>query len=317
MRKGAILLLLLSLVLMACRASTTDTTVLDSQAEQSTPATVPTEVEYPATVQTDTGPVTIEGPPGRVVSLSATATEMLYTLGAGEQVVATDLTSNYPDAAGETVKLDAFNFNVEEVAALDPDLVILAFDFQGEGEALAALNIPFLLLGPPADIESSLSQLQNVGLAIGRFPEAEVLAARLSEEMAAIVARSQAGSAQGVVIYHEVDETLYSTTSASFIGNLYSRLGLVNIADRLDGAGAFPQLSSEFIVEQNPQFIFLADANFGVTAEAVAARPGWDTIAGVEQGNVIALDGDIAGRWGPRTVDLMRAILDAVEDGLS
>ena len=317
MRKSAILLLVLSLVLVACRASTADTTVPDATAEQSTTTRLLEEIEYPVTVQTDIGPVNIEGPPSRVVSLSATATEMLYAIGAGEQVVATDLTSNYPEAAAAIVKLDAFNFNVEEVAALDPDLVILAFDFQGEGEALSALSIPFLLLGPPADIESSLSQLQNVGLATGHFSEAEALAARLSEEMASIVARSRTGSTRGVVIYHEVDETLYSTTSASFIGNLYLRLGLVNIADGIDGAGAFPQLSSEFVVDQNPQFIFLADANFGVTVESVAARPGWDTIAAVEQGNVIALDGDIAGRWGPRTVAFMRAILDAVEDGLS
>jgi iron complex transport system substrate-binding protein len=315
MRKGAILLLVLSLVLVACRASTADTTL--SPTDRTRPTSLLTEAEYPVTVQTDSGPVIIEGPPERVVSLSATATEMLYALGAGGQVVATDLTSNYPDAAGETVKLDAFNFNVEEVAALDPDLVILAFDFQGEGAALSALSIPFLLLGPPADIESSLSQLQNIGLATGHYPEAEALAARLSEEMASLVARSRAGSARGIVIYHEVDETLYSTTSASFIGNLYSRLGLVNIADGIDDAGAFPQLSSEFIVEQNPQFIFLGDANFGVTAESVAARPGWDTITAVRDGNVVALDGDIAGRWGPRTVDLVAAILDAVEDGLS
>lgn len=315
MRKGAILLLILSLVLVACRASTADSTL--SPADRTPPTSVLTEVEYPVSVQTDIGPVNIDGPAARVVSLSATATEMLYALGAGGQVVATDLTSNYPDAAGETVKLDAFNFNVEEVAALDPDLVILAFDFQGEGEALSALNIPFLLMGPPADIESSFSQLLNLGLATGHFPEAEALAERLSEELASLVARSRAGSTRGVVIFHEVDETLYSTTSASFIGNLYSRLGLVNIADGIVDAGAFPQLSSEFIVDQNPQFIFLADANFGVTVESVAARPGWDTITAVRDGNVVALDGDIAGRWGPRTVDLMAAILDAVEDGLS
>ena len=113
--------------------------------------------------------------------------------------------------------------------------------------------------------------------------------------------------------FHEVDETLYTATSASFIGDLYQRLGLVNIADAADVGGPFPQLSAEFIVDQNPEFIFLADANFGVTAESVLDRPGWDTIAAVADGNVIPLDGDIAGRWGPRTVDLMRAIFEAIE----
>jgi len=236
---------------------------------------------------------------------------MLYAVGAAEQVVATDLTSNYPAAATNTPKLDSFNFSVEEVAALDPDLVVLAFDFQGETASLTTLEIPFLLLGPPVNLESAFAQLESVGRATGHSAEAEALAAGLAAEVEEIV-----GSADAIrdsTVYHEVDETLYTATSSSFIGDLYQRLGLVNIADAVDAGGPFPQLAAEFIVDQNPEFIFLADANFGVTVESVSARPGWDTIAAVASGNVIPLDGDIASRWGPRTVDLMRSILESVE----
>ncbi|MGI9648093.1 MAG: ABC transporter substrate-binding protein [Acidimicrobiia bacterium] len=277
-------------------------------------ATQPDPVaQFPVSVETDLGPVTIEAQPSRIVSLSATATEMLYAVGAGPQVVATDLTSNFPDEALTTAKLDSFSFNAEEVAALNPDLVILAFDFQGEGEALAALSIPFLMLGPPGDLEGALSQLLNVGIATGRGEEAGVMVSDLASEVDELVAA--AGSIDGVTIYHEVDETLYSATSDSFIGNIYDRLGLVNIADGVEAAGPFPQLTAEYIVAQDPEFIFLADANFGVTTESVADRPGWETVSAVSEGNVVPLDGDIAGRWGPRTVDLMRSILTAVETG--
>ncbi len=355
MRKGAILWLILSLVLMACRASTADTTlpVIEpsgpASTSTSTSSTSPSttqpvdprlaEVEqeiaamerelalleaeqgrleqllsiggsYPIQVEDDRGEVTIEAMPERVVSLSATHTEMLFAVGAGSQVVATDLTSNFPVAATETEKVDSFNFSIEEIAALEPDLVILAFDFQGETEALATLGIPFLLLGPPDSLDAALFQVVLVGAATGHYGAAVTIFEEMAT-MAKLILKS-AAPLHGVTIYHEVDETLYSATSASFIGDIYSRLGLVNIADTAEAGGQFPQLSAEFIVDQDPEFIFLADANFGVTPETVAARPGWDTIRAVADGNVIPLDGDMAGRWGPRTVDLMQSILDAV-----
>lgn len=331
MRRSANLLLVLSLLLVACRASTAETTVIpqdpavgaptststSASISPSTSTTSVAEVEppFPVTVRSDLGPVTIESEPQRIVSLSATHTEMLYALEAGDRIVATDLTSNFPAEAQDTVKLDSFNFSIEEVAALEPDLVIVAFDFQGEADALTGLSIPFLLLGPPPTIEFAFSQLLNVGAAIGRPVEAVELTEELVSEFGRVIAAS--APIRGVTIFHEVDETLYTASSESFIGDLYARLGLVNIADGAEVGGPFPQLSAEFIVDQDPEFIFLADANFGVTPEAVAARPGWDTMRAVAAGNVVELDGDVAGRWGPRTVELLRAVFEAVEAQVS
>ncbi len=348
MRRGAILLLILSLVLTACRISTADTTVLADgptttvPTPTSTSTTVAGESEtdeleaeaarllaerealqkeqerllaeldsYPRVFHLDSGSVRIEKRPERILSLSASHTEMLYALGAGDQVVGTDLTSNYPAAARSTAKIDSFQFSIEEVAALEPDLVILAFDFQGEVEALSALSIPFLLLGPPDSLVSAFSQLSLIGAITDHWPETFQLTNDLYLELDQI--QRAANRIRGRTFYHEVDETLYSATSSSFIGDLYRYLGLVNIADAAGLDSPFPQLSAEFIVDQNPEFIFLADANFGASVESVAARPGWDTMTAVADGKVVALDGDLAGRWGPRTVDLMRSILDAVE----
>lgn len=329
MRRGAVLttLLLSALLLGACRSTTAPQTVPPADVTTTTqagaaPATTTTtsmaettttleaEASFPVTVDTDLGPVRLAAQPRRIVSLSATHTEMLYAVGAGDQVVGTDLTSNYPPEAEETAKVDSFSFSVEEVAALDPDLVILAFDFQGEADALAALDIPFLLLGPPAQLEGAFAQLLTVGAATGHLEDASRLAGNLVDGVAELT--DAAAPIRGVTIYHEVDDLLYSASSESFIGDLYRRLGLVNIADGVDG-GAFPQLTAEYIVAQDPEFIFLGDAGFGVTIDVVEARPGWNTIRAVEEGNVIELDGDIAGRWGPRTVDLMADVYRAVE----
>lgn len=320
LRKSALLLALLALLLTACRASTTETTVPEAEPAVSTTTTAPRPTttttgapppEFPVQVPTDSGNVRIPAEPQRIVSLSATHTEMLYAIGAGTRVVATDITSNFPAAALETAKLDSFNFNIEEVAALDPDLVIIAFDFQGEGEALETLGIPFLLLGPPSTFLDALTQIEDVGLAVGRGEAAFLLARQMAAEAIDLIDAS--APIGGITFFHEVDETLYSATSESFVGDLYRMLGLSNIADSAGVAGQFPQLSAEYIVDQDPDFVFLADANFGVTTESVAARPGWDTMSAVVEGNVVALNGDLAGRWGPRTVDLMRSILEVVE----
>ena len=328
-----VLLVVAAMVLGACRGTTSASTAFEAAPASTTStsttvaATSSTQGEngssdrcglslplncpvFPVTVETDLGPVEIMDRPERIASLSATHTEMLYAIGAGDQVVATDLTSNYPPEAEGTARIDSFSFSIEEVAALEPDLVILAFDFQGEAESLAAVNIPFLLLGPPATLEGAFIQLETVGAATGHLEGATRLADNLRNGVAELT--EAAASIEGVTFYHEIDETLFSATSSSFIGDLYATLGLVNIADLVDGAGPFPQLTAEFIVAEDPDFIFLADANFGVTLDAVEARPGWDTLRAVTEGKVVELDGDIAGRWGPRTVDLMAAVHRAV-----
>lgn len=267
---------------------------------------------FPVTVESATGAVTIEARPERIVSLSATHTEMLYAMGAGDQVVGTDLTSNFPPETESTTRVDAFNFDVEEVAALSPDLAVLAFDFNGEVEQLGAAGIPVLLLPPAADVEEALAQMVAVGEATGHGEQAAALAAALQEEITEVIASTEVP--EGTVIFHEVDNTYFSANSSTFIGDIYRRFGLVNIADDApDEAGAgFPQLSEEYIIASDPDIVFLADAAFGETPELVAARPGWAAITAVRDDRVIALDGDVAGRWGPRTIDLVRQVAAAI-----
>jgi iron complex transport system substrate-binding protein len=116
-------------------------------------------------------------------------------------------------------------------------------------------------------------------------------------------------------IYHELDATLFSINSNTFIGQVYALFDLQNIADTAEGGSDYPQLSAEFVISQNPDIIFLADAKCcGETPDKVAARPGWDSITAVQTGHVIPVDEDIASRWGPRIVDYVEFVADSIND---
>lgn len=258
--------------------------------------------------------VTIPASPERIVSASATHTEILYALGAGERIVAVDLFSNYPAATADKDRIDSFNLNVEAVAAFDPDLVILSFDPGGAVDGLAALGIPALLFPTaPATLEGAYAEWAAVGAAVGADDEAAALVDEARADVDAALAGIPAGGAPPTY-YHELGPELYSITSSTFIGSIYALAGMTNIADPADDAGfGYPQLSAEYLLEADPDFVFLADSVCcGQDAATVAERPGWDTLGAVRNGRVVALDDDVASRWGPRIVEFLETVVAAV-----
>jgi iron complex transport system substrate-binding protein len=272
----------------------------------------PASSSFPVTLHDAAGNVTIPARPVRIVSLSPTATEMLFAIGAGDQVVAVDDQSNYPPDA-PTTKLSGYEPNAESIASYDPDLVVYANDLGDVRSALHELSIPALLEPAAANLRDVYDQIEQLGAVTGNENGARRLVSSMRSQIAAIVAAAPT-RAHPLTYYHELDDTYYSVTSSTFIGKLYSLLGLRNIADAADKVGSgYPQLSPEYIVSANPDLIFLADTKCcGQSRATVARRPGWDGIAAVRNGAVIPLDDDVASRWGPRIVDFLRAIARAV-----
>jgi iron complex transport system substrate-binding protein len=148
-------------------------------------------------------------------------------------------------------------------------------------------------------------------------------AAAVNEDIETGLARVVAGTPdvpEGTTYYHELDNSYYTATSSTFFGGLYGLFGLENIADPADADGSaagYPQLSSEYIVSANPDLIFLADTQYGESAETVAARPGWDALSAVQNHDVVPLESDIASRWGPRIVEFAEAVSGAIEAHVS
>jgi iron complex transport system substrate-binding protein len=267
---------------------------------------------WPVTVTGDNGELTVAEEPDTIVSLSASATEMLFAIGAGEQVEAVDSTSTYPSDAPVT-DLSAFTPNAEAIAAYGPDLVVLSDDMNGILDALGALSIPVLQLDAAATLDDSYEQLETLGAATGHGDEAAAVVADMQERIADAVA-SVPPSAQGMRVYHELDPTFYSVAGSTFIGSVYALFGLENIADgAADASGGYPQLSAEFVVGQAPDLIVLADTVCcDQTAETLAQRPAFDTVPAVQEGRVLAANDDIASRWGPRVADFAESVAETL-----
>ncbi len=267
---------------------------------------------FPVTVVASNGKVTVSKRPARIVSLSPTATETLFAIGAGSQVVAVDDQSDYPKNAPHTA-LSGFTPNVEAIAAYRPDLVVIAYDPKGLSAALGRLGITVLHQDGAKSFKGAYQQIRQLGMVTGHESAAVKLVTGMKVRIGRIVADARKAR-RGLSVYHELDPSLFSATSKTFVGQVYTALGLKNIADAADSAGfGYPQLSAEYVVSADPDVIVLADTVCcGQKASTVAARPGWDRISAVRTGSIVRVDDSIASRWGPRLVDLFRAMSSAL-----
>ena len=291
--------------------STTQSTTTTSEPPPSTSTSGAEATGFPVIVETANGPITIAAWPEHIVSLSPTSTEVLFAIGAGGQVVAVDDQSNYPEEA-PTTDLTGFEPNLEAIAGYDADLVILMYDPGEVVAGLEALGIPVIVHPAAWTLEEAYAQIEQVGAATGHAADATELVESMRSDIATI---EGATDGAGATYYHELSPDYYTVTSATFVGTLYERLGLTNIADGADPDGyGYPQLSPEHILAEDPSLIFLADTKCcSQDRETIAGRPGWGVLSAVQAGAISELDDDTASRWGPRVVDLFEAIAEAVD----
>ncbi len=248
-------------------------------------------------------------PPDHIVSLSPTATEMLFAIGAGKQVVAVDEQSNYPKKAPRT-KLSGFDVNVEAITKYSPDLVVLSDD--AAKTQFKTLGIKTLVLTAAKKLTDSYRQIDQLGTLTGHAAAAKGLVARIKRDIADAVAQVPNRKTKPTT-YYELDDTFFSAKSSTFIGSLLQLAGLKNIADQAKGSD-YPQLSAEYVVSTDPDVIFLADTKCcNQSAGTIATRAGFADVRAVKQHHVIALDDDIASRWGPRVTVLLDRIVQATK----
>ena len=273
----------------------------------------PVQSQFPVTITTPTGKVTIAKRPTRIVSLSPTATETLFAIGAGPQVVAVDDQSDYPKSAPKTT-LSGFTPNVEAIASYRPGprrhLVQPPWPGRVAEPAADPGDLPRRAEGRRGRVPAD-PPARPRHRARGRAPPAS--SASMKTRIGTIV-RAARGKAGRLSVYHELTPDFYSASSQIVRRKVYAALGLENIADEADSSGTgFPQLSAEYIVASSPDVIVLADSVCcGQKPSTVAARPGWERINAVRTGSIVRVHDSIASRWGPRLVSFFRAMSAAL-----
>jgi iron complex transport system substrate-binding protein len=270
--------------------------------------------KYPLTIKFGGYTTKIAKKPTKIISLSPSGTEIFFAIGAGPQILAVDDYSNYP-ANAPVSEISGYQPNVEAILAKKPDLVLLSVNSTKAPQvrnALVKLGIPVLMQPAPATLNDVYAENTILGKVTNRQAGAAKLNAAMAKSIKNILAKAKKSSK--IRIFHELDDTYYSATSETFIGKVYKDFGAVNIADEASGAdnSGYPQLSAEYLLKSDPQVIFLADAQYGVTADSVSKRAGWSQISAVKNQKIVELPADVPSRWGPRLVDFYKLIGDSL-----
>jgi iron complex transport system substrate-binding protein len=252
--------------------------------------------------------------PARIVSISPSATETLFAIGAGDQVIAVDEESDHPAGVPRT-DLSSYQPNVEAIVGYEPDLVVLPASVPRDVRAgLQRVGLRVLAQPAPANLGDAFAQMRELGRITGHAEAGQQLAERTQAKVERLIVDAPSGN--GLDFFHELDPDLFTTGTKSFIGRIYQRLGLENVADpAARRAGTpYPQMSSEAVVSADPDLIVLADTECCDQSPAkVTRRPGWQQVAAVKAGAVVAIDDDIASRWGPRIPVFVASVVEAMQ----
>ena len=269
------------------------------------PAAAPSAAAFPRTIADFQGRgVTLERPPERIVSIGASNTEFLFALGAGERVVGVDEFSDEPAQAKTKQRIGGVKVSLETVAALRPDLIVTTKFTDGTVERLAAIAPALLVVDP-----QGIADVGRTALLLGRAVDADgsALAARIDAKLAAV--RAKTARAPKPRVLHEVDASdptkLFTVGPGSFIADVIEIAGGTNVA--AGTSSPYPQLSLEEIVRSDPEVIVLGDADYGVSPDQVAARPGWSALSAVKAHRVFGIAGSLVSRPGPRLGDAAEA----------
>lgn len=305
----------LSLTLAACAAS------LDAPTgAASAPATGQTNSPlagqaqaYPRTyIDALERTVTLQSPPQAIVPLSPSVTEILFAIGAGDQVIARTRHDNYPtqvESLPSVGGITAESVSIETILALEPDLIIAGSRRQLEiVDLLAAADIPVFVLAPQS-LDDITAAMLTMGEMTGHQSDAQAVVDDMKARIAAVQEIvDRIPPEQRITVFYEVwHEPLTTTSEATFIGELLVLAGGINIFGDLEGT--YPNVSDEQVIIRDPQVIVGPSShNEQLTPEQLATRPGWADLSALQNDAVYAIDGDIISRPGPRVVDALEAL---------
>ena len=246
----------------------------------------------------------------KIISLSTTHTEIIQSLEAQDTLIAVDA---FSEVDFPVERIDAYTVTAEELAPLNPDMVIVAFDFNGIVDGLESQEINYVLLPPAKNFEDVYSQISTIGEIVNKKGAATSKVRDMKLEINRIL---DDANYENVSVYHEIGYSygFYSVNSDSLIGEIYNELGIVNIANSEEdpfGSG-YPALSEEMVIESNPDYIVVGHSDY--LNKDLSIREGWGNISAVENSNVYFLDDTLASNWGTTTVQLVEELSTTFEE---
>ena len=246
----------------------------------------------------------------KIISLSTTHTEIIQSLEAQDTLIAVDA---FSEVDFPVERIDAYTVTAEELAPLNPDMVIVAFDFNGIVDGLESQEINYVLLPPAKNFEDVYSQISTIGEIVNKKGAASSKVRDMKLEINRIL---DDANYENVSVYHEIGYSygIYSVNSDSLIGEIYNALGVVNIANSEEdpfGSG-YPALSEEMVIESNPDYIVVGHSDY--LNKDLSIREGWGNISAVESSNVYFLDDTLASNWGTTTVQLVEELSNTFEE---
>lgn len=264
--------------------------------------------------------VTLKTIPQRIVSMAPSATEILYAVGAGGQMVGRDSFSNYPEQAKSMADVGGSmgTYSFESIASLAPDLVVAAeINTPEQVKALEDIGITVYYIANPVSLDGLFPILDTMGRITGHEDVSSALVASLKDRVDAVVKKTALSTTTPLVFY-ELDGSEptkpWTAGPGTFIDQLIIMAGGRNVGSVLTGNWA--QISAEELLMQNPQIILLGDAAYGVTPEQVEVRAGWEAIDAVKNEQVFAFNDDLTSRVGPRLVDALEALSQKIHPEL-
>lgn len=299
--------ILLVLFLIACAPTTPP-----DPTPTLTPPAVADSTSFPLTVTDDLDrEVTLPAVPERIVSLLPSNTEILFAVGAGEQVVGVTSYCNFPLEATTREEIGGItnkSISIEAIIALEPNLVLAAGSQDEVIPVLEETGLKVIALNPTT-LNDIYANVELVGRLTGHADQAAALADDMRRRAEAVKNKvATVPAAERPVVFYEVwDEPLMTAGPNTFIGQLIELAGGKNIF--ADISEDWPQVSPEVIVDRNPEVILGPEAHgSALVAEQIATRPGWANIAAVQNNRIYLLDGDMVSRPGPRLIDVLEKI---------
>ncbi|MEE9188737.1 MAG: cobalamin-binding protein [Anaerolineales bacterium] len=265
--------------------------------------------------------VTLAEPAQKIVSLAPSNTEILFAIGAGEQVIGRDEFSDYPSQAADLPSVGGGfgDYNLEAIVDLEPDLVLAAeINTPEQVKALEDLGLTVFLLSNPISLDEMFENLLTVAELTAHIPEAEDLVDTLRSRVSKVESVIESVENQPTVFY-ELDATdpsaPWTAGSGTFIDTLITMAGGENIASDMEGQ--YLQFSIEELLIRDPQVIILGDAAYGITPESLLDRTGWSNISAVVNDRIYTFDDNLVSRPGPRLVDGLEQLAISLHPELS